>query len=250
MQNVRMVVEYNGEFFHGWQEQPNLKTVYSELKRALKIVLKQDIKGIIASGRTDAGVHARAQVVNFHIDNLNMDLRTLSYAISSIMRYELSVKYIDFAPLEFHATKDSIKKQYSYHILNRPNPPCIEKGLVWHIAKKLNVVTMKSEAKKLIGVHDFSSFRASGCTAKSPIKEIFDININEIDEKIIISIIGSGFLKQMVRNIVGTLVQIGKGHHRDINEILEKKNRIYAGPTAPAYGLYMDYVEYPNFLIK
>ena len=95
MQNVRMVVEYNGEFFHGWQEQPNLKTVYSELKRALKIVLKQDIKGIIASGRTDAGVHARAQVVNFHIDNLNMDLRTLSYAISSIMRYELSVKYID-----------------------------------------------------------------------------------------------------------------------------------------------------------
>lgn len=250
MQNVRMVVEYNGSYFHGWQAQPNLKTVYSELQNALKIILKQDIKGIIASGRTDAGVHARAQVVNFHVDSLNMDLRTLSYAISSIMRYELSVKYIDFAPLNFHSTKDSIKKQYSYHILNRPNPPCIEKGLVWHIAKKLDVNSMKEEAKKLIGVHDFSSFRASGCTAKSPIKEIFDMKFNESDEKIIISIVGSGFLKQMVRNIIGTLVKIGKGQRADIKEILDKKNRIYAGQTAPAYGLFLDFVEYPNFLVK
>lgn len=267
MTNVRMVVEYNGSFFHGWQSQPNLETVYSELRRALNIVLKDDIKNIIASGRTDAGVHARAQVVNFHVDKLEMDLQTLSYAISSILRYKLSVKYIDIAPDDFHATRDSIKKRYSYHILNRPNPPCIEKGLVWHVAKKLDITLMQNQAKKLIGVHDFSSFRASGCTARSPVKEIFDISItkenafgNEPEnnpknnpknnnEKIVISITGSGFLKQMVRNIVGTLVEIGKGNDKDILEILEKKDRTFAGPTAPAYGLFLDYVEYYKFLV-
>lgn len=254
MANIRLVVEYNGEFFHGWQAQPNLETVYSELRDALKIITKKDISNIIASGRTDAGVHARAQVVNFKIDDfedLGIDLRTLSYAISSILKYKLSVKYIDIAPDNFHATRDSIRKQYSYHILYRDNPPTFNKGLVWHIPGKLDIEKMEKEAKCLIGKHDFSSFRASGCTAKTPIKEIFDIIFNHKDsENLIISIVGSGFLKQMVRNIVGTLVEIGKGRKDNILDILNKKDRIHAGPTAPAYALYLDWVEYKDLLIK
>ncbi len=250
MQNIRLVVEYNGSYFHGWQAQPNLKTVYSEMRRAIKIITKQDISNIIASGRTDAGVHARGQVVNFRIEDLGMDLRTFSYAISSILRHELSIVHIDIANDDFHSTRDSIKKQYSYLILNRGNPPCIDFGKVWHIAKELNFEKMQDEAKYLIGTKDFSSFRASGCTAKTPIKEIFDVSLIKSSDLIKFSVIGSGFLKQMVRNIVGTLVAIGKGEKDSIEEILAKKNRIFAGKTAPSYGLYLDWVEYPNFNSK
>ncbi len=250
MQNIRLVVEYNGSYFHGWQAQPNLKTVYSDLRRAISIVTKKDISNIIASGRTDAGVHARGQVVNFHIDDLGMELKTFSYAISSILRHELSIVHIDIADEKFHSTRDSIKKQYSYFILNRGNPPCIDFGKVWHIAKELDVEKMKSELKYLIGIKDFSSFRASGCTAKSPIKEIFDISLEKTSDIIKISIIGSGFLKQMVRNIVGTLVAIGKGEKNSIEEILLKKDRRFAGKTAPPYGLYLDWVKYPDFNSK
>ncbi|MEY4700969.1 MAG: tRNA pseudouridine(38-40) synthase TruA [Pseudomonadota bacterium] len=245
MPNVKLVVEYNGRGFHGWQKQPNLKTVQSELERVLKIIVRSPMGPLHAAGRTDAGVHARGQVVTFRVDD-PPELWRIAQGVSHLMKGELSVLSAEIVSDDFHPGIASTHKQYSYRILNRPTPAVLEAHLMWHIAHRLDLVLMREQLACLLGEHDFSSFRDSSCTAKTPIKTIYSAEITTAGDVITFTVVGSGFLKQMVRNLVGTLTDIGRDrlHGRTMLEVLEARDRRVAGVTAPAHGLIMDWVSY------
>ncbi len=248
MRTVKLIVEYNGHGFHGWQKQPGLRTVQGELERVLSIVLRKPAGSLHAAGRTDAGVHARGQVVTFRTDE-EVELFRLAAGVSHIMKGELSVVSADYAPEGFHPGISSTHKQYSYRVLNRPTPGVLDAHTMWHIGHPIDFELMEREAMALIGTHDFSAFRDSTCTATSPVKTIYEIRWERRGDVVTFLVIGSGFLKQMVRNIVGTLTDIGRGRiqGRSVCQILEGKDRRRAGVTAPAHGLCMDWVAYHEY---
>jgi tRNA pseudouridine38-40 synthase len=162
------------------------------------------------------------------------------------MKGELAVVSAEIVPDDFHPGISSTHKQYSYRILNRPTPAVLESHLMWHIAHRLNMELMRQQLAALIGEQDFSSFRDSSCTAKTPVKTIYNAQLVSTGDVITFTVIGSGFLKQMVRNIVGTLTDIGRNrlHGRTMAEVLGARDRRFAGVTAPAHGLTMDWVSY------
>lgn len=246
MPNIKLTIEYDGAAFCGWQSQPNQRSIEDELKRALCTVLREDIQAVYASGRTDAGVHAKGQVVNFHC-SATPDLYRLNIAVSSLLRDELAVLHSEFVADEFHARKSAKAKCYSYLILNRDAPVVLQRSRVWYVPGKLDFELMRKAAQELLGTHDFSSFQATGCQAKSSLKEIFSVRLEAAEAGLIrFEIVGSGFLKQMVRSIVGTLVDLGRGNLeiKSMAEIIKLKDRRQAGMTAPAHGLYLEWVRY------
>lgn len=245
MAHIKLIVEYDGSCFHGWQKQPNLKTVQSELEKALAVVCREEIGPLHAAGRTDSGVHARGQVVTFKMSN-PPELFKIVNGVSHLMKGELAVVSAEVIPDRFHPGHDSTHKQYTYRILNRPAPGILDAKQVWHIHRPLDAAYLHQIAQCLVGTRDFSAFRDSECCAKTPVKTIYKISVERSGDLIEISVIGSGFLKQMVRNIVGTLVDIGRGLlERDaLPKILESRNRRLAGVTAPPHGLCMEWVSY------
>ncbi len=246
MPKIKLIVEYDGSGFHGWQKQPGLRTVQSELEQILSVVCRQPVSPLHAAGRTDSGVHARGQVVTFKLSNVP-DLRRLAQGVSHLMKGELAVLSAEVVDDSFHPGIDSTHKQYSYRVLNRPTPAVLDARRVWHISRPLDLELMRACASSLIGEHDFSSFQDSECCAKSPIKTIY---VSELElapgDLLVYRVIGSGFLKQMVRNIVGSLVDVGRGRLKvtTFTDILANKDRRTAGVTAPPYGLSMDWVSY------
>lgn len=245
MPNIRLLVEYDGGAFHGWQCQEGVSTVQGELQQALRIFLRTEISALHSSGRTDAGVHARGQVVTFRCEVLP-DLSRLAWGVSSIMRGKLTILAAEVAPDNFHPRSDAVSKQYSYRILNRYAPAVLERGRVWEVQQPLDFKSMQLAAAELVGEHDFQSFRAAGCTANTTVREIFESEITRSGEEIVYRVLGSGFLRYMVRNIVGTLVGIGDGSisGRTITQILSARDRSAAGVTAPPQGLTLDFVRY------
>lgn len=245
MPKVRFVVEYDGSKFHGWQKQPGLRTIEAELERVLSMVLRERITPVYSSGRTDSGVHAKGQVVTFRVSEVP-DLFVLGASVSNILRGELSVVAAEMVADGFRVREDAVSKQYTYTILFRNSPAVLDRGRVWHVTPKLNVDLMKEEAAALIGLLDFSSFRGAGCKSESPIRKIFESEVVLDGEYIYYRVVGEGFLKQMVRNIVGTLVDLGKNRLalKSIKDILAAKDRRQAGMTAPPYGLCLDWVKY------
>jgi tRNA pseudouridine38-40 synthase len=246
MYKVKLIVEYHGKYFSGWQEQRSgVVTIQGELTKALSLFLKEQIPFVDASGRTDAGVHARSLVAVFQCVS-PPNLEKLPYAVSSILKNKIAVLDAELVDDSFNPRRDAVLKQYSYHILNRPSPPTYQTGFVLHITSKLDIPLMQMSAKVLEGRYDFNSFRAAECRQRSTVKTIYssEILIKEYGH-IVYQVRGSGFLQHMVRIIVGTLVMIGRGKiTRPMQEILAAKNRSFAGQTAPAYGLFLDYVEY------
>ncbi len=247
MPNIRLIIEYNGANFSGWQIQPGRRTIQGEITKNLRMVLREEIPVVHASGRTDAGVHARGQVISFQVSQVP-DLHRLVHSISSLMKGEVAVVSAEVVPDDFHPRRNSRSKQYSYTILHRKAPPTLDKGLVWHIGGPLNIDLMQQQAEVLLGTHDFTSLRAGDCQAESPIRTIFSSEIRWEDPYLIYRVVGSGFLKQMVRIIVGTLVDIGSGRleNSSMLEILNRRNRVAAGRTAPAHGLRLDWVRYES----
>lgn len=246
LRTVKLTIEFNGAQFAGWQEQPGLRTVQGELIRVLTTILRSPVLQLSASGRTDAGVHARAQVVSFKTSADLTNLGSVSYGVTSLLRGEVSVLSASVVEDDFHARFSPHRKQYSYRIFTRNAAPILEKDFVWHVRKSLDLQKMKESAKYLSGEHDFTSLRSADCVAISPIRIIDESEIIESENELVYRVVAKGFLKQMVRNIAGTLVGIGLGRiaGRDMPQILAAKNRSAAGVTAPPQGLILDWVRY------
>ncbi len=245
--NLKLLLEYDGTEFHGWQFQPERRTVQGVLREAISKIEDLPLSEIklIGASRTDAGVHAVGQVANF-FSRRRISPANYRKALNSILPEDLVVKGIEEVELSFNARRDARGKWYRYIVLNSDYPSALERKRVFFFPHKVDVDLMREIGHIFVGKKDFSSFRASGSDAKSSIREIFSLIIEKHGDYIYFDIRGSGFLKQMVRNIVGTLlwVGIGKIQPEELESIFSARDRRKAGPTAPAHGLYLMEVEY------
>lgn len=248
-QNVVFIIEYVGTNFHGWQMQPGMRTLQGELERILAMLFHKERVIIHTSGRTDSGVHARAQVISALLDITQEELPTLARSISNLLRGEVCVRAIAILPKEFHPRYSAERKQYEYKMLSSPVPPTFNADFVYWTHRDLNIEAMAKAASVLIGEHDFVSFQGSTEEPIPTVKTIYRSEFIQRGQEISYLIEGNGFLKQMVRNIVGSLIKIGEGKKTPewINDILAAKDRRVAGPTAPAHGLFLNWVLYQEF---
>lgn len=244
MRNIKLTIEYDGREYNGWQKQPNKLNIQGEIERAIQTVTGQEVE-LIGSGRTDAGVHAFAQVANFQIDS-EFPLEKMAIAINSQLKKSIRIQKAEEVEEKFHSRYSCHKKTYAYIIDNSNQGSAIYRNLTYHVAQTLNVEAMQKAANYLVGEHDFSSFKSSGTSSKSSVRTIFATNVIKEQERVVISLTGSGFLYNMVRIIAGTLVEIGMGEKapEEMQTILEAKNRQMAGKTLPPHGLYLMQVEY------
>ena len=246
MHRYQVLIEYVGTNFIGWQIQPKGRSIQKLIQIKISNLLKQKIN-LIGSGRTDSGVHANGQSAHFDckkkIENLDNFLKSLNYFLNNQL---ISIIKIKKRNLNFHARFSAKQRIYRYVILNRVIKPSIEKDRVWHIRKKLDLKLMKRGAKKLLGVHDFSTFRSSNCSAKSPIKTITSIKIKVIKNRIEIIFKSKSFLQQQIRSMVGCLKYLGekKWDLKKFEKIFKSKKRILCAPPAPAHGLFLEKVIY------
>ncbi len=247
MTRYKISIEYDGTNLLGWQKQQEGPTVQAYLEQALFGFSHQQIE-VVAAGRTDAGVHATAQVAHFDLDT-NMELFRLREAFNALLRdmgAPVSVLDIEAVDSDFHARFSAKGRGYIYKILNRRARPVLQKNRVWWVPFPLDVEAMIEGAKHLLGHHDFSSFRGAGCQALSPVKTLDKLDIMVNGDEIDFIVEARSFLYHQVRNMVGTLKMVGDGHLKpeDVKTILESKQRSSAGMTAPASGLYLNKVVY------
>lgn len=246
MRNIKLTIEYDGTDLAGWQTQSqNNRTVQGEIEKALKTIFKKKIH-LIGSGRTDAGVHALGQVANFKTD-AKMATEEITRALNGNLPADIVILKAQEISSNFHAQYSAKRKTYRYTILNRRQRPALQKNFCLHIPYKLNLSLMKKAAKDFVGRKDFRSFMASGSESKKDTtRTIYKISLRKIQDFILIDITANGFLYKMVRNIVGTLLDIGSGKidKNSVKAILKQKTRLAAGVTAPAKGLSLIKVEY------
>ena len=247
MTRYKITIEYDGSNLLGWQKQVEGPSVQECLENALYAFTHQNIE-VFAAGRTDAGVHATAQVAHFDLDT-KMELFRLREAFNAHLRdmqAPVSVLEIEHVDDEFHARFSAKGRGYIYKILNRRARPVLLENRVWWVPFPLDVNDMREGAKYLLGYHDFSAFRGSGCQALSPLKTLDKLDIVVNGDEIDFIVEARSFLYHQVRNMVGTLKMVGDGHLKpeDIRTILESKQRKKAGVTAPASGLYLNKVVY------
>jgi tRNA pseudouridine38-40 synthase len=249
VRNIRLVLEYDGTNYHGFQTQddPALPTIQGELEAAIEAICHERLR-ITGSGRTDAGAHALGQVVNFHTRS-TVPTHRFPAALNSVLPRDIRVKEAAAVPQEFHARFDALSKTYAYLVDNRPSTSVFLRNYAYHVPQPLDLVAMRRAAEILVGTHDFASFQSSGSSAKTSVRTVYGLGIDEIEahEGIIkFSVRADGFLYNMVRNMVGTLLEVGLGRYsvEDTASILAARDRRLAGPTAPAQGLYLVKVEY------
>jgi tRNA pseudouridine38-40 synthase len=238
-------IEYDGSFYHGWQRQKKVSSIQEEIERALSMIANHNIN-ITCAGRTDAGVHSIGQVVHFSTTAIRKKSSWIIGTNSYLSQY-ISVLWIKKVPSCFHARYSAISRSYRYIIYNNTIRSAIFQNQTNHVYKKLDVNKMQFEAQFLLGEHDFTSFRALNCQSYSPFRKIIKLHVFRFKDWVIIDIIANSFLYHMVRNIVGSLIEIGISKKKEfwMKELLQKKDRDYAGATAPAKGLYLVFVEYP-----
>ena len=239
------VCSYKGTNYYGWQKQVGFVSVQSTIEEVLSKVYDSPIT-ITGSGRTDAGVHALGMVAHFDLkkaQDANTVMRALNFYL---VNKPVSVLDCEIVADDFNARFDCVARHYKYVVLNRSAQPVLNKNRVWWVPRKLNMTAMKHAASRLICKHDFTSFRASECQAKSPIKTLDSATVTKHGDEIIFEFSARSFLHHQVRNMVGTLVEIGIGKPYDIDEIFAAKNRSAAGPNAPASGLFFVSADYSN----
>lgn len=244
MRNIKLVIEYDGSGFNGWQKQPNKLNIQGEIEAVLENITKEKVE-LIASGRTDAGVHALGQVANFKT-NSKIPIEKIPIAINSQVKNSIRIKNAEEVDERFHSRYNCKKKTYRYIIDNSKYGSSIYRNLTYHIPTKLNVEKMKKAIKYFEGQHDFKAFRSSGTSSKSSVRTIYNAEIKQKEQYIVIELTGNGFLYNMVRIISGTLVDVGLGKTKpeDIPNIIEEKDRQKAGKTLPPQGLFLVKVEY------
>ena len=245
MQRYKITIEYDGTPFVGWQFQKNGLSIQEILQNAIFNFSKEKTV-ITGAGRTDSGVHALAQVAHFDLKKQINKKSFLPGINQHIGNKPVTVLKINKTNKNFHARFDAKKRTYQYRIINRQSPLALQKNKAWHIRKKLNVKNMKKGAKLLLGTHDFSTFRASSCGAKSPIKTMEKISIKKNKDKLILEFISKSFLQQQVRSMVGCIKYVGEGKWKldDFERIFKSKRRAKCAPPAPACGLYLKRVSY------
>lgn len=239
LRNVRLTLEYDGTGYLGWQAQARGSTVQTALEEAIRKILGKR-SPVVASGRTNSGVHALAQVANVR-GHFPMDDATLLRALNSMLPPEIAVTDVRTMPAAFHAQKDAIWKKYRYQIHNSDVKSPLAHRTSWHIIAPLDLKGMREAAGRLVGRHDFASFMAAHSAVKSSVRNVVSLEINRRGKTVVIEITADGFLRQMVRNIAGTLVEVGRGRIKPemMRGILEAKDRRKAGPTAPPQGLFL-----------
>lgn len=244
MRNIKLTIEYDGKDFKGWQKQPNKPNIQGEIERAIYNITKEEVD-LIGSGRTDAGVHALAQVANFKT-NSNIPIEKLALAINSQLKNSIIIKKAEEVDERFHSRYNAKHKTYRYIINNSPCGTAIYRNLEYCFPIKLDVAKMQEAAKYFEGEHDFKAFESSGTSAKNSVRTIYNASVKQEGEKIIIELTGNGFLYNMVRIISGTLLDVGlqKIKPEEIKNIIEEKDRQKAGKTLPAHGLYLVEVKY------
>jgi tRNA pseudouridine38-40 synthase len=242
--NIKLTVEYDGTNYCGWQFQHNGKSVQAVLERAISTFLRKPTR-ITGSGRTDAGVHALGQVANFYSDK-EYDPHRIRRALNALTPDAIAIKSVEVVPDSFDARRDGRSRVYEYHILNRPTESPFYLNRAWHLHEPLDAAAMGVATACLVGQHDFSSFRAAGCEAAHPVREVYCARLEQRGELLVYTIEATAFLRHMVRNIVGTLVEVGRGLRtpQSFSELLEARDRTKAGPTAPPHGLYLMEVKY------
>ena len=236
---VALGVEYFGKNFHGWQVQKSgLRTVQSVVESAIAKVANHPVR-VFCSGRTDSGVHAVEQVIHFETDTIRTD-RAWLFGGNVNLPSDVNFKWVKVVSNDFHARFSAIARSYKYKIHHHPVRSSLKADYYLWEPRPLNVKDMKAAAVMLIGKHDFSCFRGSLCQAKSPIKTVEYIQIDSIEDELILNIKANAFLHHMVRNIVGTLLKIGRGEKTVewMSQVLMSKDRKKAGPTAEPQGLY------------
>jgi len=275
MRNIKLLIEYEGTNYAGWQVQHNLPTIQGVIQEKIKVITGAEIL-LTSASRTDAGVHALGQVANFHTES-HIQPYSIQKGLNALLPADIVIKNAEEVSLDFDSRKDAKSKTYRYLILNRPYPSAINRNFSWHVFQKLDIDAMKKAADCLIGKRDFTSFRAAECDASHSLREILSFSIKTpsqpsplagegqslpprylsggegifpeqrlSDGFIELEVKGTAFLRHMVRIMVGTLVAIGKWKIKaeDFQSIIDAKDRRLAGMTAPPYGLFLKEVEY------
>ena len=244
MHNYKIIIEYDGTNFVGWQQQENGQSIQSTLQEALLKLTGENII-IFGAGRTDAGVHAYGQVASFNL-NKKIEIDVIRDGLNQHLRPQpIAVQKAELVEDDFHARFSAKKRWYEYKIINRRPPLTIDVNRAWCVYKNLDIEKMKSESASFLGKHNLNAFRSAHCQSKNSIKTIDSISIRNKDEKIIFEISAKSFLHSQVRIMIGTLVDIAKGNiNKTILDIINSKQREIAGQTAPAHGLYLKRIEY------
>jgi|WetSurMetagenome_2_1015567.scaffolds.fasta_scaffold00176_17 tRNA pseudouridine38-40 synthase len=255
MRNIRLLIQYDGTAYHGWQTQPNGVTIQGQLEGRLENILGEKTP-VTGAGRTDAGVHALAQCACFNT-NSRLSTDTLREALNAGLPADIRILTADEADESFHARFSATGKTYIYIIsTSRITSPFLLR-YVWRLPYRLDIEAMRNAAASLLGHHDFSAFRGSGCGAKTTLRTLRTASVDRKDDMefmafriegdfIVLRFEGDAFLRHMVRNMVGSLVEVGRGKMKpaDIADILAKGDRNLAGPTAPAQGLFLEQINY------
>ena len=241
----KFIIEYDGTPFIGWQRQTGQLSVQGVMEDALKTALRHPVT-VWGSGRTDTGVHAMAQVAHIDTEEKLNTFRLFESLNALVRPYPISIKSIEEVSDDFHARFSAKKRHYIYKIQNTPYPPSINKGYVWWVRSKLDIQKMQKAANLMLGKHDFSTFRASECQAKSPVKTLDSFEIIQNGEIIECHVSAKSFLHHQVRSMVGTLELVGEGKWsvEKFKKAFEACDRTKGGPTAPPEGLYFESVEY------
>jgi len=247
MPRYRLLLEYDGTAFVGWQRQTTGLSVQQALEDAV-LAFSGERTGVVAAGRTDAGVHATGQVAHFDLARDLPPERVLGALNAHLRPHPVTVLDVRVVGEAFHARFSAIERRYVYRILNRRGPPALDRGRVWHVVRPLDEVLMQEAARLLVGRHDFTSFRDAECQAASPVKTLSRLFVHRSGEVVEIHAAARSFLHHQVRNMVGTLVMVGDGRRPVawVGEVLEARDRRAAGPTAPSFGLYLVGVRYPD----
>ncbi len=244
MRNIKLTIEYDGKDFNGWQKQPNKLNIQGTIEQAIKAITGEDVE-LNASGRTDAGVHALNQVANFKT-NSQIPIEKFAIAINSRLKKSIVIKKAEEVGERFHSRLNCKRKTYRYIINNSEMGSAIYRNLETHIPQKLDTEKMEKALKYFEGEHDFKAFKASGTSSKSSVRKIYATKLYKENDRIYIELTGNGFLYNMVRIIVGTLVDVGLGkiEPEEIIDIIKDDKRERAGKTLPPNGLYLISVMY------
>lgn len=247
MRNIRLTIEYDGKDFNGWQKQPKKLNIQGEIERAICDLTGEEKVDLIASGRTDAGVHALGQVANFKTQNESIPIDKWALALNTKLKRSVRVLKAEEVDERFHSRYACKRKTYRYVINNNECESAIYRNFEYHMPVKLDISAMKKALKYFEGEHDFKAFKSSGTSSKTSVRTIYKAELKEAENnRIWIELTGNGFLYNMVRIIVGTLVEVGMGKmdYKEIPHIIESGDRKLAGKTVSASGLFLVKVEY------